>query len=153
MGQFDLANRIKINNPSGDNDLMYGPYVDKATALSTVVSGLRDKGRRVGILNNGAVSTAFPIDSVGVRGLTGSLWDNINSFSITLNQLKYSIVLRAGKNLLSVVTQNNENITTNFVNSGTINVLLADGVTTQSYTIYNFESATIMNVNATVTLS
>lgn len=101
----------------------------------------------------GAVSTAFPIDSAGVRGLASSLWDTSNSFSITLNQLKYSIALRTGKNLASVVTQNNENITSNFANGGTVNVLLADGVTTQSYTIYNFESATIMNVNATVTLS
>ena len=55
MGQFDLANRIKINNPSGDNDLMYGPYIDRDTALNTVVIGLRDKGRKVGILNNGSV--------------------------------------------------------------------------------------------------
>ena len=52
MGQFDLANRIKVNNPSADIDLMYGPYIDKPTALTSVVSPLREKGRKVGIYNS-----------------------------------------------------------------------------------------------------
>ena len=101
----------------------------------------------------GPIINNFPIDSLDIRNLTNSLWDTNNTFSINLNRLKYSIAIRNGKNISSIITQNNENITSNFINGGTINVLLADNVTTQSYTVYNFSSATIMNVTANVILS
>lgn len=101
----------------------------------------------------GPIINNFPTDSLDIRNLTNSLWDTNNTFSINLNQLKYSIAIRNGKNISSIITQNNENITSNFINGGTINVLLADNVTTQSYTVYNFSSATIMNVTANVILS
>ena len=99
---------------------------------------------------HGAVASA-PADSAAVRALASSTWDNTGTFVISLNSLKYAIALRSGKVLSSVVTSNNENITSNFVKT-TVNVLLADGVTIQAYDVYTFSSAIAMNVNATVTI-
>ena len=77
----------------------------------------------------------------------------MNSFAITLSKTRYCIALRSGKNLVSVITQNNENLRGNFVKRATqMDITLPDG-TTAKYDIYDFASATIMNVTATVILS
>lgn len=100
---------------------------------------------------HGAVDAA-PANSAEVRALTAA-WDTVNSFGITLSKTRYCIALRSGKNLVSVITQNNENITGNFVKRAEqMLITLPDGTTT-AYDIYDFTSATAMNVTATVTLS
>ena len=100
---------------------------------------------------HGAVDAA-PANSAEVRALTAA-WDTVNSFAITLSKTRYCIALRSGKNLVSVITQNNENLRGNFVKRATqMNITLPDG-TTAKYDIYDFASATIMNITATVTLS
>lgn len=100
---------------------------------------------------HGAVDVE-PLLSAEVRALTGA-WDTVNSFAITLSKTRYCIALRSGKNLVSVITQNNENLRGNFVKRATqMNITLPDG-TTAKYDIYDFASATIMNITATVTLS
>lgn len=100
---------------------------------------------------HGAVDVE-PLLSAEVRALTGD-WDTVNSFAITLSKTRYCIALRSGKNLVSVITQNNENLRGNFVKRATqMDITLPDG-TTAKYDIYDFASATIMNITATVTLS
>ena len=100
---------------------------------------------------HGAVDAA-PANSAEVRALTAA-WDTVNSFAITLSKTRYCIALRAGKNLVSVITQNNENLKDNFVKRAEqMLVTLPDGSTT-AYDIYDFTSAIVMNVTATVTLS
>lgn len=100
---------------------------------------------------HGAVDAA-PVNSAEVRALTAA-WDTVNSFAITLSKTRYCIALRAGKNLVSVITQNNENLKDNFVKRAEqMLVTLPDGSTT-AYDIYDFTSAIVMNVTATVTLS
>ena len=100
---------------------------------------------------HGAVDAA-PANSAEVRALNAA-WDTVNSFSITLSKTRYCIALRAGKNLVSVITQNNENLKDNFVKRAEqMLVTLPDGSTT-AYDIYDFTSAIVMNVTATVTLS
>ena len=100
---------------------------------------------------HGAVDVE-PLLSAEVRALTAA-WDTVNSFAITLSKTRYCIALRSGKNLVSVITQNNENLRGNFVKRATqMNITLPDGTTTK-YDIYDFASATVMNVTATVILS
>ena len=100
---------------------------------------------------HGAVDVE-PLLSAEVRALTAA-WDTVNSFAITLSKTRYCIALRSGKNLVSVITQNNENLRGNFVKRATqMDITLPDG-TTAKYDMYDFASATIMNVTATVTLS
>ncbi len=100
---------------------------------------------------HGAVDAA-PANSAEVRALTAA-WDTVNSFAITLSKTRYCIALRSGKNLVSVITQNNENLKDNFVKRAEqMLVTLPDGSTT-AYDIYDFTSAIVMNVTATVTLS
>lgn len=100
---------------------------------------------------HGAVDAA-PANSADVRALTAA-WDTVNSFAITLSKTRYCISLRSGKNLVSVITQNNENLKDNFVKRAEqMLVTLPDGSTT-AYDIYDFTSAIVMNVTATVTLS
>ena len=100
---------------------------------------------------HGAVDAA-PANSGEVRALTAA-WDTVDSFTITLSKTRYCLAIRAGKNLVSVITQNNENLKDNFVKRATqMDITLPDGTTTK-YDIYDFTSATIMNVTATVTLS
>lgn len=100
---------------------------------------------------HGAVDAA-PANSAEVRALTAA-WDTVNSFAITLSKTRYCIALRSGKNLVSVITQNNENLRGNFVKRATqMNITLPDGTTTK-YDIYDFTSATVMNLTATVILS
>lgn len=94
-----------------------------------------------------------PITSSDVRAMN-TVWDTTNQFQIVLNKLKYTIALPPGKSIISVITQNNEPIKSNFIKrQSAIHVLLGDGVTTAPYDIYDFESATIMNLYANVTLS
>jgi hypothetical protein len=100
---------------------------------------------------HGAVDAA-PANSAEVRALTAA-WDTVNSFAITLSKTRYCIALRSGKNLVSVITQNNENLKDNFVKRAEqMLVTLPDGSTT-AYDIYDFTSAIVMNVTATVILS
>lgn len=99
----------------------------------------------------GATATGAT-DSAAVRALSSSTWENVNSFTTGIfNQVKFVIAIPATKNLVSVVTANNENITANFVLS-TFNVNDAAG-NPVSYKVYTFTSVTPLNLTSTVTLS
>lgn len=52
---FDLSQKIKIVEPSANVDWKYGPYNDIATAKTTVIASLREKGLTVGVIESGAV--------------------------------------------------------------------------------------------------
>lgn len=104
---------------------------------------------RLKTFHGAVVST--PADSAAVRALASSTWDNTGTFVISLNSLKYAIALRSGKTLSKVITSVLEDITDRFIKT-TVTVILADGVTTQSYDVYTFSSDEVMNTNATVTI-
>lgn len=55
MGQFDLANLIKINNPYSNVDIYYGTYTSLQSACETVPLVIRKIGLTVGIITNGIV--------------------------------------------------------------------------------------------------
>lgn len=94
------------------------------------------------------------LDVSSIRNLPYSPWSNVNNFSITLSEKNYTIAIPNSKSISSVITVNNENITENFIlRNDESNVILVDGVTTHTYKIYDFSSATVMNVNANVILT
>jgi len=97
----------------------------------------------------GAVAD-FPTNSTEVRQLSSN-FTNTNSFLININTTKFSIILPPGRNIVSVITANNENITANFT-SNSIDVNDAGG-NSVTYTAHNFESALPLNVTATVILN
>ena len=55
MSTFNLSKRIKIVVPSPNVDSMYGPYNSVSAANAAIISGVREKGKTVGVLINGAV--------------------------------------------------------------------------------------------------
>ena len=55
MSTFNLSKRIKIVVPSSNVDSMYGPYNSVSAANAAIISGVREKGKTVGVLINGAV--------------------------------------------------------------------------------------------------
>lgn len=91
-----------------------------------------------------------PVTSEDIRGLATNLFDT-NSFSITIDDVKYVIAIPSTKTLQEVRTSNFEDITNNFIES-TIDVELADGVTTNQYKIYTLTTALPLDIIATVTL-
>lgn len=48
-GQFDLANRIKINNPYSNVDIYYGPWLTLEEACLNIPIEIRGKGLTIGI--------------------------------------------------------------------------------------------------------
>jgi len=55
MSTFNLSKRIKIVVPSSNVDSMYGPYNSVSAANAAIISGVREKGKTVGVLINGGV--------------------------------------------------------------------------------------------------
>lgn len=51
-GQFDLANRIKINNPYSNVDIYYGPWLTLEEACLNIPIEIRGKGLRIGIITD-----------------------------------------------------------------------------------------------------
>jgi len=97
------------------------------------------------------VTDTTPTTSTEVRAFSSN-FTNTNTFvTPTFSDIKFVIAIPATRNLVSVITSNNENITANFV-LNTFNVNDADG-TPVSYKVYTFTSVTPLNVTATVTLS
>jgi hypothetical protein len=91
-------------------------------------------------------------NSAEVRALPNSNFtstSNFNSGTFSLN--KYVIAIPSTRNLVSVITVNNENITSLFVLT-TFNVDDAAG-NPVAYKIYTFTSAVPLNVSATIILS
>ena len=98
------------------------------------------------------ISNTAPANSAEVRSLSNSNFTNTNSFvTPVFSNLSFVIAIPATRNLVSVVTSNNENITGNF-SLNTFNVNDAGG-TPVSYKVYTFTSVTPLGVTATVTLS
>lgn len=54
-GQFDLANRVKINNPYSNVDIYYGPWDSVEIACANVPIVIRKIGLTVGVIQNGIV--------------------------------------------------------------------------------------------------
>jgi hypothetical protein len=97
------------------------------------------------------VTDTTPTTSTEVRAFSSN-YTNTNTFvTPTFSDIKFVIAIPATRNLVSVVTSNNETITANFV-LDTFNVNDASG-TPVSYKVYTFTSVTPLGVTATVTLS
>lgn len=94
--------------------------------------------------------TSHPTTSALVRALPENNFTNINTFTKLISSTKYTIAIPATKSLVSVITTNNENITSGFIVSN-FNVNDANG-TPAAYKIYNFSSAVPLNINATIIL-
>lgn len=94
--------------------------------------------------------TTHPTTSLLVRALPENNFANINTFTKLISSTKYTIAIPATKALVSVITANNENITSGFVVSN-FDVNDANGLAVP-YKIYNFTSAIPLNINATITL-
>jgi hypothetical protein len=98
------------------------------------------------------VSSTDVTTSAQARALPNSNFTNTSNFAsgtFTLN--KYIIAIPNTRNLVSVITVNNENITSLFVETN-INVNDAGG-TPVAYKIFTFTSAVPLNVGATIILS
>lgn len=97
----------------------------------------------------------FPTNSETIRLLSGYIWDNVNVFNINIDTLKYTIAVRNGKTIKSIITENQEDITSEFLlRPNQIAVYLADNMATEMYNVYDFEIVTPINngLLATVTL-
>lgn len=92
--------------------------------------------------------SAFPTNSAEARALSNNSYSYNNSFSIVISSTKFSIAIPATKSLVSVITANNENITSSFVLSN-MNVNDAGG-NAVAYKIYNFSSAVALDTNVTI---
>ena len=97
-----------------------------------------------------------PTTSNDIRTLSGSVFDNVNTFSFQggTGATKTHVIAIAdsiGKTISSITTSNNENITNNF-NETTINVDDAGGVS-RLYKLFTFTSVVDYNVTITVTLT
>jgi hypothetical protein len=98
------------------------------------------------------VSATDVTNSAEARALPNNNFTNTSNFAsgtFTLN--KYIIAIPNTRNLVSVITVNNENITSLFVQTN-INVNDAGG-TPVAYKIFTFTSAVPLNVGATIILS
>ena len=94
--------------------------------------------------------TTHPTTSLLVRALPVNNLANVNTFTELISSTKYTIAIPATKALVSVITANNENITSGFIVSN-FDVNDANGLAVP-YKIYNFTSAVPLNTNAIITL-
>lgn len=98
--------------------------------------------------------TGDTIDSQSVRSLSNLLWDDINSFQINIDLPKYLICIPNNKNLISIITTNNENITDNFdLISSNEPIYMKDNITIKEYKVYKLDTAQALDLYATVILS
>jgi hypothetical protein len=65
MANFNLANRIKIVNPSANVDVDYGPYNSLNDAKTAVLEVIREKGKTVGVIESGSVVEYWWKDGIG----------------------------------------------------------------------------------------
>lgn len=94
------------------------------------------------------------VSSSIVRALSYQQWDNVNSFTITVNTISYMLAIPVNKNLISIITSNNENITENFLLiSPNETIYMKDNQTTKEYKVYVLTTAQVLGISAVVTLS
>lgn len=91
-----------------------------------------------------------PVNSAQARALT-KIKSSENSFIFLASEVNNSIVVPQGKNLVSVISSNNETLTNQFT-SQAITVNDAGG-NPQNYTVFNLETAQPLGVALQVTLS
>jgi len=92
----------------------------------------------------------FPTTSSAIRSLNSN-FSNTDRFTVNINTTRFTIVIPDTKDLADVTTQNNENITGNFLES-TISVEDGGG-NLVNYKIFNLQTAIPLNVIAGITLS
>ena len=136
-----------------------GPYYNNKNVSG---SNLNDPYRLAGTLSDSSpiirgrykqffgAGTSTITTSAQVRNLSSN-FDNTNSFGITINQTHFTIAIPATRTLVKVNTQNNDDITTQFLLS-TFNVDDAGG-TGVAYKVYSFDTDIPLDVTATVTIS
>jgi len=82
-----------------------------------------------------------------------SVSNSVTSLSWYASGKVHVIALPAGKTIISVMTSNNENVTSNFVDGLNPNGLIPDaGGTNRTYNIYTFTSVIDFNVTLTATI-
>ena len=92
-----------------------------------------------------------PATSADVRALT-AVWRNQNTLSVNINKPIYVICVPAGMSIKSSITASFEDITAEFVNSGTIAVMMPDGLTAVNYTIFKYQKPVALGATATIIL-
>ena len=115
----------------------------------TVYSGLTS----VAWLNkvfHSAVDTV-PATSADVRALT-AVWRSQTTLSVNINKPTYVICVPAGMSVKSAITASFEDITSEFINSGTIAVMMPDGVTAVNYSIFKYQKPVALGATATIIL-
>jgi len=99
---------------------------------------------------HGAVDTT-PADSAAVRALT-AIWRTQTTLSVNINKPIYVICVPAGMSVKSAITASFEDITSEFINSGTVSVMMPDGITTINYTILKYQKDVALGATATIIL-
>jgi hypothetical protein len=97
-----------------------------------------------------AVDTV-PTTSDDVRALT-DIWRTQTTLSININKPIYVICVPSGMSMKSAITISFEDITAEFKDSGTIDVIMPDGVTVVTYTIYKYQKPDVLGATATIIL-
>jgi len=104
----------------------------------------------------------FPTTSAEVRALQFNDFSTVNTKTILVNSTKFTIAIPATKNLVSVITQNNDPIPINpivpqeygsFVLSTTLTQVADAGGNLVNYKVYDYASALPLNLNINITLS
>lgn len=90
------------------------------------------------------------INPADIRNLSDSNFANVNTFTRFISSTKYTIAIPETKSLVSVITANNENITSGFFMSYTS--ILDAGGNAVVYKLYYLSTAIPLNINATIIL-
>jgi hypothetical protein len=92
----------------------------------------------------------FPTTSAAVRALSNSLFSNQNNFTTpVVSTTKFTLAIPAYKDLISVITANNESLTLSFTRQTIENA----GGALLLYKIYNYESVIPLNLKLNITVS
>lgn len=92
-----------------------------------------------------------PASSADVRALS-AIWRTQTTISVNINKPIYVICVPAGMSVKSAITASFEDITSEFVNSGTVSVMMPDGVTAVNYSIFKYQKPVALGATATVIL-
>lgn len=132
--------------PISSKNLNYGIPLPAGTSATISTSFLALYKQFFGNVN------AFPINSNEVRALSGNNFSNINQFDVAITSTKFALAIPASKNLVTVITQNFETITSSFILSEltTVNDISGSPV---NYKVYNFRSDSPLNLTVTIKLS
>jgi hypothetical protein len=101
------------------------------------------------------VDDRFQTDGLQFRQTsTGSVFENVNSFSFYIGDTHTSIAIPSDINVsgIQLVTSNDEDVTTNFTDTQTTISIPDAGSNAQSYIIYNFSSGVPLEATVTITL-